>query len=87
METNDPQRAKRRDLQGNNDQSFENPHGGVEQGRDVNAPEKAHTQKVCQIDVSESICEERRRQKDKPDFGNRSNCFREPDVGCSGCSP
>ena len=37
MQTNDPQRAKRSDLQGNNDQSFDDANGGVEHGRDVSA--------------------------------------------------
>src|ERR1700738_2546837 len=73
MQTNDPQRAKWPDLKGNNDQSFEDPYGAVERGRDINAPEKDDSHKISQIDVSENICEERRHQKNKPDFGNRSH--------------
>ena len=48
MQTNDPQRAKWSDLKGNNDQSFKDPDGGVEHGRDVNAPQKDDSQ-VSQI--------------------------------------
>src|ERR1700736_2019357 len=74
MQTNDPQRAKWPDLQGNNNQSFHDPNGGVKHGPYVNAPEKNDSQKVPQVDVSENICEERRWQKNKPDFSNRSDC-------------
>src|SRR5271165_6975841 len=109
MQTNDPQRAKWSDLQGNNNQPFNNPNGGVEHGSDVNAslktassaecefssqiftraspsgaPEKNDCQKVPKVDVSENICEERRRQNNKPDFGNRSDCSPNAAVGFSG---
>src|SRR5262249_16571787 len=53
----------------------------LEHGGDVNAPQKNNPQKVPQVDVSENIGEERRRQKNKPDFGNRSNCFPNEAVG------
>src|SRR5205823_10570095 len=81
MQTDDPQRAKWSNLQGNNDQSFDDPNGGVEHGRDVYAPEKNDSQKVPQVDVSENICEERHRQKNKPDFGNRLDCSPNAAVG------
>src|SRR5271166_3244910 len=53
MQTNDPQRAKWSDLKGNNDQSFKDPDGGVEHGRDVNASLK--TAKVRRARVSSQI--------------------------------
>jgi hypothetical protein len=69
---------------GANDQGFEDPYGGVQHGRDENALEKYESQKVPKVDVSENICEERRRQNDKPDFGNRSDCSPNAAVGFSG---
>src|ERR1700737_1545394 len=68
MQTNNPQRAKWSDLQCNNDQSFDDAYRGVEHGREINAPEKNDSQKVSKIAVSENICDEGRRQKNKPDF-------------------
>jgi hypothetical protein len=59
-QTNDPQRAKWSDLPGNGDQPFNDPNGGIDHGRDENAPEKNDSQKVAQVDVSENICEESR---------------------------
>ena len=85
MQTNDPQRAKWPDLQGNNDQAFEDPYGGVEHGRDENALQKYNSQKVSQIDVSENICQERRWQNDKPDCGDRSDTSPQSTVGFSSC--
>ena len=73
MQTNDPQRGKWWDPQGNDDQSFDDPNGSVEHGRDVNAPEKNDPQQVPQVDVSEHIREERDRQKNEPDLGDRSD--------------
>src|ERR1700740_3256017 len=81
MQTNDPKRAKRSDLQDDSDQPFNDPNGGVENGRDVNAPEKNDPQKVPQVDVSKNIREERNRQKNKPDFGDRSDCSPNEVVG------
>src|SRR6266481_5053110 len=87
VQTNDPQRAKWSDLKGNNDQSFKDPYGGVEHGRDVNAPEKDDSQKVSQIDVSENIGEERHRHKNKADFGSRSHCLQKAPFGFSSWGP
>src|SRR5262245_42772278 len=81
MQSNDPQRTKWPDLQCNDNQSFDNPNGGVEHGGDINAPQKNNPQKVPQVDVSENIGEERRRQKNKPDFDNRSDCSPNEAVG------
>src|SRR5271157_1405674 len=49
MQTNDPQRAKWSDLKGNNDQSFKDPDGGVEHGRDVNASLKTARSAECEF--------------------------------------
>jgi hypothetical protein len=81
MLANGPQRTKWSDLQCNKSQSFDDPNGSAEHGRDVNAPEKNDSQKIPQVDVSENICEERCRQKNKPDFGNRSDCSPNATVG------
>src|SRR5215813_12640714 len=73
MQTDDPQRTKGLDMQCNNRQSFDDPNGGIEHGRDVDALEKNDPQEVPQVDVSENIRYERHWQKNKADFGNRSD--------------
>jgi hypothetical protein len=83
MQTNDPQRGKWSDLQRNGDQPFNDPNDAVEHKRDEDAPQKNDSQKVSQIDVSENICQERRRQKNKADFGNRSDYSPTATVGFS----
>src|SRR6516162_134861 len=45
MQTNDPRRTKWPDLQCNDNQSFDDPNGGVEHSPDVNAPEKIRLRK------------------------------------------